>query len=419
MSASTTPYTRVLRGPEHAAMERLIRACEICATARTYLDATGDDQSRARSHQGAVTSLLVLGPAAPKLGAALVAAATNRPGGAAQLTRVSRDVERILREMPAFPDSHRVANASKDRRRVVEDTLGDLLRETALELHDLDLAYAVNEAGEHVFTWREESQDAVEMMLLEGLMLKMELMVQSQSRPGFEHIAGAWWYKQFAVEWTNDVEPGMFSWRMRAWSLADRVVPSLGATAAQALPHHELWSPLSARQRSLVRAFAASIPGLFVLRTTTAHGVVVEDLFDGRRYELKLEDAEPTPPPRALYHGRLIPRDGGVYLASPGTATFELAADLPHAVSALLREHPGRADRAVYAEMLMGRLQGTPAEPRDDVSAAEAAVLLASYDAKSGEAGRIRMFKVPGATPLPPDEATLAWIAFLQQRAAE
>ncbi|MGH2898337.1 MAG: hypothetical protein ACRDMZ_06655, partial [Solirubrobacteraceae bacterium] len=147
----STHYSHVLRGPEHAAMERLIRASEICAAARTYLDETGDDQSRARSHHGAVTSLLLLGPATPKLGAALVAAATNRPGGAAQLARVSRDVERLLREMPAFPDSRRVANVPGGRH-IIEDTLGDLLRETALELHDLDLAYGVNEAGEHVFT---------------------------------------------------------------------------------------------------------------------------------------------------------------------------------------------------------------------------------------------------------------------------
>jgi hypothetical protein len=249
----STPYTRVLSGPEHASMERLIRASEICAAARTYLDETGEDQSRARSHDGAAAALLLLGPATPKLGAALVAAATNRPGGAAQLARISRDVGRLLREMPPFPDSHRVANMPGGRH-LIEDTLGDLLRETALELHDLDLVYGVNEAGEHVFTWREESQDTVEMMLVEGLMLKMELMLHSQSRTGFEHVAGAWWYDLLALEWANDAEAELFRWRMRAWTLADRVVPSLGATAAQALPHHELWSALSARQRSLVSA---------------------------------------------------------------------------------------------------------------------------------------------------------------------
>jgi hypothetical protein len=70
--------------------------------------------------------------------------------------------------------------------------------------------------------------------------------------------------------------------------------------------------------------------------------------------------------------------------------------------------------------MLMGKLGGRPiAEPHDAFSAAEAVELLAAYDGTSAPAHRARAFAVPGTAPLPPDEATLALIEFLRQRAAE
>src|SRR3954463_14555930 len=90
-------------------MERLTRAGEIIAAAHRLLQSSPGD-GRANTHRSATGVLLALAPAATKLGAAIVAAVARRPGGVAQLDRVSRDVEKTIRELSNFPDSQRVAN---------------------------------------------------------------------------------------------------------------------------------------------------------------------------------------------------------------------------------------------------------------------------------------------------------------------
>jgi len=167
----------VLNGAEHVAIERLIRASDISAAARLFLAKTATKDS---PMAGGVPSPQRCS-SAPHVEARGVARRIRdrRLGGQAQLARTSRDVEAALRSLPYFPDSHRLANIEGGRE-LIEDTLGDLLRDTALELYDIDLAYGVSDGGEHVFTWRQESQRTADVMLLKGLILKMELMLTAE-----------------------------------------------------------------------------------------------------------------------------------------------------------------------------------------------------------------------------------------------
>jgi hypothetical protein len=414
---SNDQHTRTLRGPEAAALDRLVRATEIHAAAELFLAAQPPERP---PHQGAVSALLLTQAARRRLAVALVASATGRPGGAKQLQPASQETERLLRELPPFPESHRVRN-NPGAEGVVTESLSSLLWETALELHDMTLEYSRTESGDHVFTWTEETQETADRLLLEGLIEAMEAMVMSDKRLVVEHMAATWWWTQFAVENQLKIAAQHSSWRMREWSLADRVLPSLGATVAEALPHDTAWTSRSTRQRSLARSFAQSVPGMFRPRKMTARGMTVEDMFDGRRYEVVTERELPEGDPHLF--GRLIPRDGGVHVPSSGTLLLPspTAVAWPEELFALLRSRSERDMRAVVVEAIVAP-KAAGERTVDDLSyltPEHAAELLESYE-RSGVSMRLgKTLNVPGVAPRAPDEITLAWLDALRARAAQ
>ena len=417
------PTTTILTGVERSAIERLIAARDIVTAAELFLGETPpadvDEQQ-----ENAFIAIETLEPLTLRLATTLVAAVTKRPGGAAKLGRAVRDLQDAVQAVGPFPDTYRMANVD-DGRALVEDWIGFLLSDIALENHDIDLAYEVRGPDEHVIEWRELPPHIADVELMRSLTGEMDALLMSDVRSSFEHTAALHWYQSHMPEIPDDddlSEAVSGEQRMMEWALLDRVVPSLGSTASTAFPLGDTWRMLTPRHHRLARALGESIPGLFVVQGPSPHGVFVEDALDGEKYDLFSD--EPMSPKddsmELVLLGRLVPYDGKSYLTSPGTDLLDLTRGSARGMrSAVRNARLERADRALVAEEFVRRILGlVPPPPKPpDLTADEARELLASYEtALAGTDGN------GGSAARPPDLLTRDWMAILREvatRAAE
>jgi hypothetical protein len=204
------------------------------------------------------------------------------------------------------------------------EEMDDLLREVGLEELDADLHLAYQNDGTPVLAWMPIPPETAHVWLLSRLYPRVELTVHADPLLSIERRASRWWFERWSSA-AHRGEEWQFTWTVREqeYSLVERSTLALEAPILDAFCKQEFFATVPERQQRMAEALTESFLSIFRVHEHDASRLVLEDVADGRRYEVHEHNPELEYRQGFLGLGRLLPFEGNRYLRSPGMALLQ------------------------------------------------------------------------------------------------
>lgn len=243
---------------------------------------------------------------------------------------------------------------------LLADETGMLLHEAGLETLDLDVVLATDADGGPLLAWRPIDPDDATIQLLDPLLMAAEHL----SGPGrlleFECVASTWWFERWAPSRKATRRNRFPTYaRLREWVFGDRITLAFGAPVVTALVAPPWAGRLPAKQAALARCLPRSHSSFFVIRSRDDARTIMEDLVDGRVFQVHEHNPTMKYRPGDVAAGRLIPVRAGTWLRSPGMVTYtpHRGAEPLASPGSMLREiRTAIGDPAIAVESLISTL---------------------------------------------------------------
>jgi hypothetical protein len=248
-----------------------------------------------------------------------------------------------------------------ERERLFAD-VGELLREVALEVLDVYVAFSPRQGSEPPrVAVQPVSPTAAHVNLLERLLARLEASILGHELLQLEREASRWWFRRWSAEPPPEGARAR-SHRELEWSLAERGTLYMGPVLdnfvgrgfAQAIPP---------RQQRLAQAMQSSFAGVFQVTARRDEITVFKDAESGRRVEVMEHNPALAYESGWIGLGRLYAFDGPYHVRSSGMAFLESRGDaVSDAVAAQLADSLKRGRRqlagALAVEALVTALTG-------------------------------------------------------------
>ena len=219
--------------------------------------------------------------------------------------------------------SRESARARRERKAAEQDDLahiGASLRETGLVRHDVSLYLGTGHDGSRVLAWNPVPPETAHVWLLGSLYEGIENAFLLDEDLQLERRASEWWFMRWSGEPRGEQEGFAWGVREQEWSLVERPMMLLGASAVAGFRDQPFWASLRPRQQRLASMLSASFAGVFVIRERRADTTIFESVVDGRRYEVHEHNTDIDYRSGQVALGRIIPFEHDRYLRSPGMA---------------------------------------------------------------------------------------------------